>query len=202
MLRITPPSRGERAMASKVRRNTSLVSCSASGVLGRGECLLRGTEARPARRGSRARRPGGRPGRRPARAARSDRAAQSSSSPCTNAPRCGVIVSQPSRSRAMIASRTGMRLTPSWRAMSSWCTRSPWRNTPLKISERTWIATRSPLLGRSMSGTGENPACSSSLPAMCIRYADQAIAPASRSLATSRSSNPNSPSTASVSTPG
>src|SRR5215218_7096776 len=76
----------------------------------------------------------------------------------------------------MIASRTGIRLTPSWRAMSSWCTRSPCRSSPLKISERTWIATRSPLLGRSMSGTGAKPAASSSrFTTTCIRYADEGL---------------------------
>src|SRR3954447_8603056 len=85
------------------------------------------------------------------------------------------MVSHPSRSSAMIASRTGIRLTPSWRAMSSWCTRSPWRSPPLKMSGRTCTATRSPLLGRSMSGTGAKPTSSSCFAATCIRYASQLI---------------------------
>ena len=83
--------------------------------------------------------------------------------------------------------------------------------SPSKINERTWMATRSPLLGRSMSGTGEKPASSSGLgsscfAATCIRYAapvvGQATAPASRSRTISPAEKPNSPSTASVSTPG
>src|SRR4051812_19034565 len=67
------------------------------------------------------------------------------------------MVSHPSRSSAMMASRTGMRLTPRRRAISSCRMRSPCRRSPLKMSERMWTATRSPLLRRSITGSGANP---------------------------------------------
>ena len=54
----------------------------------------------------------------------------------TNAPRWGSMVTSPSRSSAMIASRTGMRLTPSVVAISSWGMRRPGRSSPSNTSER------------------------------------------------------------------
>ena len=55
----------------------------------------------------------------------------------------------PSRSSAMIASRTGSRLTPSVLASSSCGMRSPGRSLPSKTNARMYSATCSPLLRRS-----------------------------------------------------
>ncbi len=62
-----------------------------------------------------------------------------------NAPRCISLVTHPSRSRTMSASRTGMRLTPRSLAMASWGTRMPARSSPSKIRRRMCEAMYCPL---------------------------------------------------------
>src|SRR3981081_2348434 len=58
------------------------------------------------------------------------------------------MVTQPSCSSTMRASRTGIRLTPRSSAMASWGTRMPGRSTPSKISVRMCRAMWSALLVR------------------------------------------------------
>ena len=85
------------------------------------------------------------------------RSAMSSASSCgTKTPRAGWASSRPSWIRRWKASRTGPRLTPSWRAIST--SRSAWpaASLPLTIPERSCAAIRSGVESR-RSGSSTSP---------------------------------------------